>query len=303
MPLLESAFASKVAASLAAGIISQAGKPLAKTLRTSEREKALARCGLAGVKALVKQGFPEGTDIPPGHLEGVLGQFSENEDVHDVLARAIRKGRLPENELTELREAFEESHPLETLPGFDSERAIAAFVDAFVDQADEEPELQGVIQTKELRAQTRLLRGILDRLPEDAGKGEARQQASLRASYLNHLFTHLRKLALSGVDPALAGDPKAHLDLDAVYTALLTSEALTRGTASQPIDADLIEERGNGERRPLSALEQLDRHDRLVLLGDPGSGKSTFISFAALCMAGIPTRQSQCSIAGCLSPW
>jgi formylglycine-generating enzyme required for sulfatase activity len=107
--------------------------------------------------------------------------------------------------------------------------------------------------------------------------GARRNTEPLRTSYLSHLFTQLRKLALSGVDPDLAHDAKAQMDLDAVYTALLTRtemsllEALARELESPP---------------RLSALDQLDRHDRLVLLGDPGSGKSTFASFVALCMAG-----------------
>lgn len=309
MTPIESAFLSKVGTSLATGIVKQAGARFAKKLRKTETQQALERCGQAAVEALVEEGFPSGTEIPREHLEDVLGQFAGDEAVHDILARAIREGSLPQEEVAELRESFEEAHPPETLPGFAVERGIAAFVTAFVDQAAEETEFQGVIQTRELRAQTgylrdqlaeargqtALLEAIRDRIPERRREGKDLEQSALRTSYLNHLFTQLRKLALSGVDPALAGDPKARLDLDAVYTALLTRAMedhrhLIRRALEAGRDSEAAEPSVPGihpvEPRLLSALEQLDRHDRLVLLGDPGSGKSTFVSFVALCMAG-----------------
>jgi len=103
----------------------------------------------------------------------------------------------------------------------------------------------------------------------------------LRQAYLNRLFESCRALSLAGVDPKAASDPThaGRLDLDAVYTALLT---LTPETPERLARGDMLEK----ESRRVSALEQLNRHKHLVLLGDPGSGKSTFVNFVALCLAG-----------------
>jgi formylglycine-generating enzyme required for sulfatase activity len=105
----------------------------------------------------------------------------------------------------------------------------------------------------------------------------------LRNAYLNRIMQTSGYLSLAGVDPALVGrrDAEARLSLNAVYTALLTLSR--REIVHGKVHGQ--ESLGQDERR-LSALEQLNRGSRLVLQGDPGSGKSTFANFVALCLAG-----------------
>ncbi len=105
---------------------------------------------------------------------------------------------------------------------------------------------------------------------------------ALRRAYLQRLTAQTRRLPLSGVDPKTANHERSgELLLSAVYTALFTQrlELEEEGQGMPPED---------GERRVrhLSALELLNHEPRLVLLGDPGGGKSTFVNFVALCLAG-----------------
>lgn len=84
------------------------------------------------------------------------------------------------------------------------------------------------------------------------------------------------------MDPRAASEADARLNLGAVYTALLT---LTPEQDERHLPSPAGRGAG-GEGRRLSALELLNRYPRLVLLGDPGSGKSTFVNFVALCLGG-----------------
>ena len=118
----------------------------------------------------------------------------------------------------------------------------------------------------------------------DLGKTET-DPASLRTAYLNYILESTSQLQLSGIDPKTASDAEARLNLGAVYTALLTLSPEERQAVQKRRSEDLerLMERGN---RRASALAQLDEYKRLVLLGDPGSGKSTFVNFVAMCLAG-----------------
>ncbi len=97
-------------------------------------------------------------------------------------------------------------------------------------------------------------------------------------AYLNYLCELVRSLPLAGVDrKSISEDTRSDLDLARVYTALMTQRIESeRELTPQP----------DREPRRLSALEVLNTEKHLALLGDPGSGKSTFVNFAALCLAG-----------------
>ncbi len=110
--------------------------------------------------------------------------------------------------------------------------------------------------------------------PSDAGAAELHQ------AYLNWLFTQANRL------PLFVSDGKM-VQLPAVYTALLTTAS--DDSRFPPAAAGAARQAGDGEPRQgerLSALEALDRERSLVLMGGPGSGKTTFLNFVALCLAG-----------------
>ena len=122
----------------------------------------------------------------------------------------------------------------------------------------------------------------------EAAPGEAVDLHSLRRTYLGRLLEQTRFLPLSGIDRASVEETTetqnaGRLPLKTVYTALLTTSS-----EGGPFGGEMpgLLGRGQGKAAPISALRQLDRQQHLVLLGDPGSGKSTFANFVAACLAG-----------------
>ena len=126
----------------------------------------------------------------------------------------------------------------------------------------------------------------------------ATPRAAAMIAYLRRTVAECNALPLGQIDRTDAAHTRPLL-LSHLYIGLDTTEQVELSEAEQAeVQAkEPRRPRAPGERqtRPLSALESLAHDDRgrTMLLGTPGSGKSTFVSHLALCLAGtaLCTRQ------------
>lgn len=119
---------------------------------------------------------------------------------------------------------------------------------------------------------------------------------SQREAYLRSMRVEWCSLPLEVLDPN-ASDPNAHrLTLEKVYVSLDTA-------TPRP---DKLKQNTPEERRdkPLSAVESLllSENRRMVLLGQPGSGKSTFARYLCLALADVLLNPGS-DLAGRLADW
>jgi formylglycine-generating enzyme required for sulfatase activity len=118
----------------------------------------------------------------------------------------------------------------------------------------------------------------------------AADPAKLEANYLRRLQVSCNALPLAIIDPrAVERTRHQTMDLLRVYVALNTETPTpaeeVKGKRKRESEREMLERLGR-QAPPLTALEAAARERQMVLLGDPGSGKSTFANYLALCLAG-----------------
>jgi formylglycine-generating enzyme required for sulfatase activity len=121
-----------------------------------------------------------------------------------------------------------------------------------------------------LGAGAKYIGGDYNEAPDPAKAEEASEKAA-RENYLASLYRRCQSLPLV----ALGDDPNAREDvtLDDVYIDLHTTKRIDIEKGAEK------EEHGfrSAKQKPLTAFDAFLKTQKMVLLGDPGSGKSTFV--------------------------
>ena len=133
---------------------------------------------------------------------------------------------------------------------------------------------------------------------------------SILDAYLDAVIRECAPLRLKGIDQRAARPNAAPLTLASVYVDLNTDlrlpekKSLAAHFKSPPRDArnELEHAKEGGESRLVPALEALACHPCLVLLGAPGSGKSTLVQYLALRLAEA-RRGNQKALASLGKAW
>jgi formylglycine-generating enzyme required for sulfatase activity len=277
-----------LAASISGQLLKAAGYRIAKKLKPEPQQKALNK---ALANALHKTGQSLGLKNDAlYHFAKVFGAWLEREAVATEFALLIDPRPDEEPEMDELRQEFLQigfaAEKLDTELDFD--QVVGAFIENFTAAAAAQPELQNRIQIGLLKEvteklsqqlaegakQTKLLEGIKDAVAPD--------MTNRLHAYLQRLASQNEYLPLMGLD-IRASDAtsctQSQMPLDKVYIQMDTTakdEQAQKKSEQRPVL--------RGEDA-LTVLNALIRHSTIVLLGDPGGGKSTFINHLGLCLA------------------
>ncbi|MFQ5614786.1 MAG: NACHT domain-containing protein, partial [Anaerolineae bacterium] len=135
--------------------------------------------------------------------------------------------------------------------------------------------------------------------PVRVGRVATQRPDALRERYLRELWDDCVTLKTTTFKAA-TGQEAPELELSAVFTDLDVLEVDLRDLDDKAAQSG---GRAGHEERRQPALAVLSNHPKLVLLGDPGSGKSTLVDFVTLCLAGDWLRFSDVNLKRLGSAW
>ncbi len=262
----------------AAAVAYSAGKIKERFDRDAALERALNSCCQAGLTALIlsaKQQVPQFDDV----VELGFREALEGEKLIDGFGSRLRRVlRGKSLEVDDMADLFQDhGFDLSKVPGLDLEVSFREFEAVFLERAVQEDILRKEAEAYQSRKRTQLLERVVELL--EAGQktivesSQPRQNTDAKQAhdrYLERLIRDCQGLALAELGGQ--GDATSKVKLDDVYVDLLTKSRI------ELTPEEKKERRSRHKKdRPLTALEATAQTPHLVLLGDPGSGKSSFV--------------------------
>jgi hypothetical protein len=145
-------YLADVAANVTASILGVLGSRLRQSIEATPRQRALERCYQAALAAWLPVDDPLSKTYQP-----LQKAFLDEPAVIAEFAKLVR-GRAPDQQI--LVESFADITEGRGLPPYDFSTQLGAGIEAFLQVAEQEPELAETIQTAQLRDATQVLRAV-----------------------------------------------------------------------------------------------------------------------------------------------
>ena len=274
---------------IAKPVISFASPRIRDAFLGTPKEQAIQKCINAGLDAIEAQYLPEIKTIEQQHWLDCWALFFKDADVQQSLAVLLRS---QEPGMDDLQYLFEKNMDPKTLPGPPLKKIIHTFEAGFLFQAEAESSLHDQLELSHLRQildvstatlsenqeQKQIQQKILEHLT-----GDEKKVAQARLDYLNWLNNFCQNLPLGAL--GLGGGLETEFQLDNVYIDLNTRTRVEDVKFKVPKKKSTA--RYSWDEQLVPALTAYQNCPKLVLLGDPGSGKSTFVKMLCAKQIGV----------------